>query len=424
MQNRFIESMEKLGFPVDGRPILVAVSAGVDSIVLASLLHDSGYSLHVAHCNYQLRASDSDADESFVQSWCEERNIPFHLKRVQTQKLVQQSNASVQMVARVERYSFFHELLEKYDFRAVALAHHANDRVESLLLNLLRGTGFRGFQGMPSKRDKIIRPLIEFRKEEIRQYAEENGVSFREDHSNQETRYQRNWVRLMLLPMLHAYDSDTFKKLLNLSVRAESEFPNYEKWMDNETSRIKTDNQISIGPLLRSSAPFTVLKEILEPLGYNSDLIFEVMEILDSTSGAKVESESHRVTKDRSELIISPRDRTDGEPKLRFQFISINQLTSLKTEPNVALIDAGKVKESQIKVRKWKNGDRFKPLGMDRWKLLSDFFIDQKLSIPEKEKVCLMTHEDEIVWVIGHRIDNRFKISDNTQKVLKITVDM
>ena len=413
--------MIKLGFPNDGKPILVAASGGVDSMVLASLLQYAGYNIGVAHCNYQLRGKDSDDDQKVVESWCAERSIPFYLKRVETEKLAQQSDSSIQMIAREERYAFFKELTENHGYGAVALAHHADDRVESLLLNVLRGTGFRGFQGMPSKRDKIIRPLLAFRKRDIHQFAEENDISFREDASNQETYYQRNWVRLRLLPMLEAKEPDAFEKLAGLCSCSERELANYQGWIGIETSRIKTHERVSIDDLKRSKAPFTVLREILEPVGFNSDRVFEVMEILDSTSGAEVQSESHRIIKNRDELIISLLKEEDIRPKLSFESISRDDIHSLNTEPNVALFDAEMLDEAELKLRKWEQGDRFKPLGMIHWKLLSDFFIDQKLSILEKEQVWLLTHEGEIVWVVGHRIDNRFKITDNTQKVLKVT---
>ena len=421
MQNRFLESMKQLGLPNDGEPILAAVSGGVDSMVLLNLLYENDYSVEVAHCNYQLRGVDSDADESLVRNWCDERSIPFYLKRIETESLVKKSNASVQMVAREERYSFFEELLVANNYQAVALAQHADDRVESLLLNVLRGTGFRGLQGMPVKRGKYVRPLLTFRKAEIRKHAEKLNVRFREDASNQETYYQRNWVRLRLMPMLEAKIPHAFDMLLQLCKRVEKEQPKYESWISAESSKIKSDNLVSIDAVFNCAAPFTLLKELLQPLGFNSDMVFEVLGVLNSESGAEIQSESHRITKDRSHLVISELGINSAMPKLSFQTLNRNQFDSLITDSNVALLDADKLDESKLKLRKWKQGDRFKPLGMNCWKLLSDFFIDQKLSVPEKDKIWLLTFHENVVWIVGHRIDNRYKITEDTQKVLKVT---
>ncbi|MFM1875027.1 MAG: tRNA lysidine(34) synthetase TilS [Bacteroidota bacterium] len=414
--------MLKLGFPNDVKPILVAVSGGVDSMVLASLLLESGYSIALAHCNYQLRGADSDEDEALVRKWCAEHNIPFHLKKVETKRLVEDSNSSIQMVARDERYRFFQELMTEYGYATTALAHHANDRVESLLMNVLRGTGFRGLQGMPSKRDNYIRPLLGFTKDEIREYAQLDDIPFREDASNAETYYQRNWIRLKVLPMLRASKPDAFEKLLQLCKRTESELPNYEKWIKERHEEIQIANGISIEKLQQSKAAFTLLKELLEPKGFSSDQVFEVLEILNSISGTEVSSETHRVLKDRDGLLVSQLNQGESQPTLRFEILDRNQVQSLKTEANVALLDADKINRSELKIRKWQQGDKFKPLGMKGWKLLSDFFIDQKLSVQEKERTWLLTYQNEIVWVIGMRLDNRFKVTDSTQKVLNISV--
>ena len=422
MQSRFIESMQKLGFPRDAKTILVAVSGGVDSMVLASLLRESGYAVAVAHCNYQLRGVDSDADEILVRNWCAQYNIPVHVKQVNTKRLAETSNSSVQMVAREERYRFFEQLMTEHKYAATALAHHANDRVESLLMNVLRGTGFRGLQGMPSKRENYIRPLIGFTKDEIRRFAEEKKVPFREDASNAKTDYQRNWIRLRVFPMLQVADKNAFDKLLQLCNRAEFEFTNYEKWVLNQQNQIASANGISIKELQQSKAPFTVLKELLEPKGFSSNHIFEVMEILHSESGSEVFSDTHRVVKDRNELLISELKTEHKPPQFQFETLERAEVASLKTEINVALLDADKVNEVGLNVRKWQQGDKFKPLGMKGWKLLSDFFIDQKLSVPEKEQTWLLTFQGQIVWVIGMRLDDRFKITDSTQKVLKISV--
>ena len=405
-------------------------------MVLATLLHENSFEIAVAHCNYQLRGIASDADTELVRTWCKECEIPFHLKNVETQKLANQTNRSIQMVARDERYTFFDELRRQHGYTFIALAHHANDRVESLLINVLRGTGFRGLQGMPSKREGIIRPLISFTKRQLRDYAKESNVEFRNDASNLETYYQRNWVRLRLLPMLEHVDANAFAQLLKLCERAEAEIPNYENWVIEKLEGWKPEkNMLSVREIQESNVPFTLLKEFLSTKGFSSEQVFEVLSILDSTSGSQVCSDTNRVTKDRDCLILSEIEVLQIPPKLSLELISRSQLKMLKTPTNVALIDANLVaahennlisndsKSLGFHLRKWQKGDRFKPLGMKGWKKLSDFFIDEKLSILEKEQVWVLTFGQDIVWVIGKRLDDRFKVSQSTQKVLKVTVD-
>lgn len=392
-------------------------------MVLASLMHENGFQIAVAHCNYQLRGTDSDADEKLVKDWCAERQIPFHSKRVQTQKLVDETNDSIQMVARKVRYSFFDELIKKHGHAIIALAHNLDDRIESLLINVLRGTGFRGLQGMPSQRKGIIRPLIGIGKKEIRAYAKENGIPYRDDASNMETYYLRNWVRLRLLPMLNQVDSDTVYKLQKLTERVEKEIPNYEKWVEEKLSEIISEDGLSVERICDSKTSFTLLKEFLKPKGFSSDQVFEVLEILNSESGREVASETHRVLKDREHLLLIAKGESDSKPALQFDILGRSELVSLQQPKNVALFDANHfgLNQDQFGLRKWKRGDRFKPLGMKGWKKLSNFFVDEKLSMMEKKQVWLLTFRDEIVWVVGMRIDDRFKVSSKTEKVLKIT---
>ncbi len=423
--------MDSFGFSSSNESVLVAVSGGVDSMVLATLMYENGFTIAVAHCNYQLRGADSDLDEKLVRDWCAQLQIPFHSKKVPTQRLAAETNDSVQMVARKARYAFFTQLMKEHGYVTTALAHNLDDRIESLLINVLRGTGFRGLQGMPSRRKGLIRPLLGISKQEIRAYAEKAAIPFREDASNTQTYYLRNWVRLRLLPILNQIDPAALFKLQKLTERVELALPEYEKWIQERLSEARSDNGLSTEALLNSNAPFTLLKELLKSKGFSSDQVFEVLDIMDSESGREVASETHKVIKDREQLILAEKDALETKPRLQFELLDRNAIGTLNARRNVALLDAGligfssvqpKELDSALVLRKWKLGDRFKPLGMKGWKKLSDYFIDVKLSTLEKEKVWLLTHGNEIVWVVGHRVDDRFKVSDTTTSVLKVTM--
>lgn len=401
---------------------LVAVSGGVDSMVLLHTLSTLGYKYGVAHCNYQLRGADSDADEALVQTWCSTNKISFHVRRIETKKIAAESKSSLQMVAREQRYQFFEELMNEFGYQRTALAHHLNDRVESLLINVLRGTGIRGLQGMPSQRGKYIRPLIDCTKDWMYDYAKSNKVEFREDKSNTSINYQRNWIRLRVLPMLEQVDNSAIAALSSLCSRTERSLPAFKSIIENELHDVVEDEQfISIPKLEESKIPFTLLNEALADCGFSSAQLFEIFELRKSDSGAMVESKTHKVLRQGEHLIIVDKSKNSPKPMLMYQEFNRYEITSLITESNVALFDADFVDVDNLSLRKWNLGDKFKPLGMDNWKLLSDFFIDQKLSVPEKEEVWLLTQDDEIVWVVNHRIDNRFKVHPSTQKVLKVT---
>ncbi|MBL4587039.1 MAG: tRNA lysidine(34) synthetase TilS, partial [Flavobacteriales bacterium] len=373
---------------------------------------------------YQLRGKHSEQDEMLVKNWAAENGIPFHCKKIETKKLVEESNNSVQMVAREERYRFFYELMQKHKYAVTALAHHADDRVESLLMNVLRGTGIRGLVGMPVKREKYVRPLLFSNKKEIRDYAKKHTIPFREDASNASIDYKRNWVRLRLLPMLRKKDSSIDEKLFSFCKRAENELPNYGEWVEKERGKLVSNDEISIPKLSSHRYPFTILKEILKPKGFSSDQVFQLLGMLESESGTAVSSAAFCVAKDRERFIVSEKNQNDKKPKLTFNLLERDEVSTIKTPPHIALIDADLVgafgNVPELKLRKWNTGDRFKPLGMHGWKKLSDFFIDEKMSILEKQQIWLLIYMEEIIWVVGRRSDDRFKVTSETKKVLKV----
>jgi tRNA(Ile)-lysidine synthase len=423
MLEQFDDNNSQKGLFSSKHKLLVAISGGVDSMVLTNLLLNAGYEVALAHCNYQLRGKESDYDQKLIEEFAQNNGLKLYAKLVDTASIVEESNVSIQMVAREERYKFFEELMNDHGYDLTLLAHNADDRIESLLINVLRGTGIRGLQGMPVKRERYVRPLMFACKSDVRNYAVKNQIDFREDASNSEVYYQRNWVRLRVLPLLREIDCNIDTKLLGLAQRVEAELPSYHDFISEKKLSINgnSENSLSVSKLQDSKSLFTLLREILAPHGFSSDQVFEVIDLLESNSGSIVETDQARVLKDREELLIQPKSESVKMPLLRFEEVNRNELSSFGVEQNQTLIDSELVNKDEFKLRHWKNGDRFKPLGMNGWKKLSDFFIDQKLSIIEKEKVWLLTQNDTIVWIIGMRLDQRFRVSESTQKVLKVT---
>lgn len=423
MQNKFIQHLSEKHFFSKEDQLLVGVSGGVDSMVLSNLLFTSGYSIALAHCNYQLRDEASIEDEKLVREFAEQHGIPIHVKTVNTTKIVKNSNSSTQMVAREQRYAFFEELMDDFGYKCTVLAHNADDRIESLLINVLRGTGIRGLQGMPEIRDRFARPMLFARKKDIRSYALEHHVQFLEDSSNTDVKYQRNWVRLRLIPLLGAIDTAFEEKLLALTERVAASIPKYMKTIEEEILKISNGSQynISIERLAHSKFPFTVLREMLNSKGFSSDQIFEVLSLIQAQSGSIVQNENFRILRDRELLNIEKKKESLKEPTLTFHMFDRESLSSLHTPPNNVLLDSDLIKQEQLKLRHWQQGDRFRPFGMKGWKKLSDFFIDQKLSVSEKDKTWILTQGRDIVWIVGMRMDDRFKVTSKTKKVLKVS---
>ena len=423
MLKQFEQFADEHGLSLKKQKLLVAVSGGVDSMVLVDLLLKSDCSIALAHCNYHLRGSASDKDQKLVEEFARNHGLVVHVKHIDTKTIVAKTNASTQMVARDERYRFFKELNEEHAYDLTVLAHNADDRIESLLINVLRGTGIRGLQGMPVTRESYARPLLFAKKTEIREYAFRNQVRFREDASNSEVHYQRNWIRLRILPMLKQIDSAAEVKLLNLAERVAKEIPAYEDLVVREIKDLSTSssNTLSVAKIQSADYPFTLLRELLGKFDFSSDQVFEVIDLLESSSGTFVEKGNTRVIKNREELIIHQKLGSTNKPKLTFELIERTEIKSFMVDEFQTLLDANLVETDKFELRHWQKGDAFKPLGMTGFKKLSDFFVDNKLSIAEKDKVWLLTQNDTIIWVVGMRLDDRFKLTPKTQKVLKIT---
>jgi len=422
-------------------PLLLAVSGGVDSVVLLDVLSKLKLELTVAHCNFQLRGKESDSDEQFVKRLSEQYGIPFYSKRFDTNTFAKANQLSIQEAARKLRYDWFNQLIAAHGFAYVTTAHHADDHVETVLMNIFRGTGIAGLHGILPVQGKIIRPLLGIKRTAILAYAHQHNIKWVEDASNASDKYSRNFIRHHIIPAAQEVYPNAVDNIL----------ASIERWREAEliyndaVNKIKQDlfevkqHEIHI-PVLKwkKLVPIqTITFELLQPFGFDSKQTNEAIKLLDAHTGSYIASDSHRLIKNRNWMIIAPL-KQDGQDNI---IIDINESAvvfdrhqleqrliesndyQLQTANHIAAIDAAKISFPLV-LRKWKQGDYFYPLGMAKKKKLSKFFIDQKFSKTEKEQCWILTSGDKIVWVVGHRMDDRFKLTTNTQKVLLLTVKL
>ena len=417
--------------------VLVGVSGGRDSVALLDILIKLGYRCTVAHCNFHLRGEESDRDEKFVQQLSFNLNIPYYSVDFDTVNYAKQKNISIEMAARELRYSWFTSLAKKINAQAIAIAHHADDNVETLLMHLVRGTGLKGLTGISPKNGLIVRPLLCCTRNEINEYIKNNNLSFIEDSTNQSVDFQRNKIRLQVIPLLEEINPSV-KKVLSESIERFSEINTfYENAIEKIKKQLLTvDNdqlKINIDLLCKQASPKTILFEILHPYGFNESIVQDIEKHLHDESGKIFYSPTHYLIKDRKYLIISNKIKknettffiTENDSEISFPLhLSI---TRKKKEKNFVIskdnriiqIDASLI-QYPLTLRRWTNGDTFFPFGMNRQKKLSDFFIDQKLNLKQKAETWLLLSQNQIVWVVGLRLDNRFKITESTQEVLEI----
>lgn len=423
-------------------PMLIAVSGGVDSMVMAELFHRAGYNFAIAHCNFALRGAESNQDEKFVAAMAEVYGVKLFVKHFKTREYAGFNKISVQMAARTLRYEWFDELIETEGYKAIATAHHLDDQIETFFINMLRGTGISGLHGILPYRDNIVHPMMFVYRRNIEEYAGDEAIGFREDSSNRSTKYVRNKLRHDLMPILAEINPD-FRKTINFTIERirESEML-LNHYFDNVRKRVLKHEEgvitISISELMNYSPCASYLYELLQPFGFNRNVAEEVAAGLNEISGKQYYSPSHRLIKDREFLLIVPIGGAGAQPAdeilieegatglrrpLQLSFTIIDNYPGLKINKSgsIAMLDAGKI-TWPLRLRKWKEGDSFIPYGMNNHKKLSDFFIDNKFSIVEKENVWLLISGDEIVWLIGHRIGNAYRITDSTESILQIEV--
>lgn len=435
---RFIE--QKKLFSLKDR-VIVTNSGGIDSMVMTRLFEMAGIEFGIAHCNFQLRGQESDEDAGFVVNYAAQKNIRLFQKNFNTRKYASDHKITIQEAARELRYDWFEELITKTGYSCYATAHQFDDQIETFFINLFRGTGISGLRGILPRNNNCVRPLLFATRKEIEEFAVLQDVKFREDSSNQKNDYLRNRIRHFVLPALQKSSPDfktgfdnTFNLLSQVETFIQSEISNISKEL---VSTIDNLQVINIEKLQNYQPVEFILFELLRPFRFNYQNVRMMVNSFGSSSGQKFLSTSHQAVLDRGQLLISPKTMDDEKNKIKSVFIreGVNQLNypvalrleihsytkdfTLKRKKNVALLDAGKL-TFPLEVRQVQTGDFFYPLGLGGKKKLSDFFTNEKFSFTQKEKTWLLTSKDEIVWVIGYRIDDRFKITSATQKILVI----
>ena len=417
--------------------ILVGVSGGIDSVVLLDLLDKAGFSTAIAHCNFRLRGTESDADERLVGDLARKYDVPLFKIAFDTVDYAQENRISIEMAARELRYKWFEQIRVNHHFDCIAVAHHRDDQLETFFLNLARGTGLTGLTGMSPVNGKIVRPLLFASRMEIELYRHTNFLDFREDASNQNIDYQRNKIRHNVLPVMETLNPGFREGMIRTMGYLEVVSKIYERAISQAWERVALRNGngfvISIAELKLLDPMPTYLFEFLKPYGFNSMVVSDLVGSLNGITGKQFLSPTHRIVHDRDSLILNllqPVNRRnfyldEGKVELFVPVhLKINEETNsqkykIPVSSLVACIDRAKV-QFPLLIRKWEQGDYFKPLGMRGFKKLSDFFIDSKLSIPEKENVRIIANGEQIVWIVGHRLDDRYKITPQTKTILRI----
>lgn len=418
---------------------LLTVSGGMDSMGLLFAFKELNLTFGVAHCNFKLRDNESDLDEELVA-----KNSPknkFYCKRFNTTEYQESNNISIQMAARELRYSWFNELANEYNYDYIVTAHHLNDQIETFFLNLARGTGIEGLTGIKEFNGIIFRPLLNVSREEIEKYVTENNIPYREDSSNSSVKYKRNKIRHELIPILKELNTSFEATMLNNFKIIESTNSIYTDTVnsflsDNLIKTKGTEFYINIKKLLSNKNAQHFLFEYIRKFNFNSTQSLSIFETINKeyVSGKKFTSNSHLLLIDRDDIIISPtlnsdeiqieikkNDKIVTKP-IHLSFYNVpNTDINISPNPNLAYLDLAKI-SFPLTLRKWEQGDYFYPLGMTKKKKLSDFFIDKKLSLIEKNNTYVLTSNNEIIWVVGQRISNSYKTTTETKDILLITL--
>jgi tRNA(Ile)-lysidine synthase len=414
--------------------ILLAVSGGLDSMVMLDLCMKHNLSIAIAHCNFMLRGEESNRDETFVISKAKELGTVCHVRKFETQKIAEQQKLSIQETARDLRYAYFEELINTHKYNFLFTAHHQNDNVETVFINMLRGTGSKGLAGIQQKRNKIYRPLLFATRNDIEAYAIQNNITYVEDSSNKKDDYLRNNIRHHLMPVLQNISENALQRISKNSKTIKQEVDLLEWFIEHWciVNKVQTESgfTIKLNKLLELPSPAIAIaiSHIIKPERVDA---LEVEKFLESNTGSTISTNKFSVLKNRDEIVFRENKIHTNTSRFIIETIE-NKVANFTIEKmerttnfvidqnkNIALLNADKVVFPLIQ-RAWQHGDTFQPLGMKNKKLVSDFLINNKVSLFDKENVKVLTSNNQIIWVVGMRIDNRFAITESTKSILKI----
>lgn len=438
MLQLFQNNIASQNLVANGKKSLVATSAGVDSVVLCHLYHQAGLPFAIAHCNFQLRGKEADEDELFVASLASKLGVPFYSTRFETTAFAEKNKVSIQVAARQLRYEWLEKIRQTSDCQYIATAHHLDDSIETVFYNFAKGCGLRGLHGIPATKGSIIRPMLFASKKQVLVFAEKEGISFREDASNLTDKYSRNLIRHHAVPIFEKINPQ-FQRTAAANLQRLIEA---EQLYDFALAQIKAavfeetadGGRIDIQKLHSYPAPSSVLFELLQPFGFNNDQVSQALQSADNQPGSIFHSTTYQLLVDRFCLILSLGENTGGvfeistvsdspmvlQDNTSLQFTQHEFVpTSVISELSTAWFDASRL-QFPLRLRHWQEGDWFCPLGMGgKRQKLQDFYSNNKLSRFEKERIWLLESGGQIAWVVGWRMDERFKVIPETKTVIQ-----
>ena len=415
------------------KKLLLAVSGGLDSMVLLHLFQELKFDIAIAHCNFQLRGVESFGDQNFIQDYADANGIPIYVTQFDTEAFAKDYKLSTQVAARALRYNWFYELLEEEKFDYILTAHHADDNLETFLINFTRGTGLEGLTGIPVENDKIIRPLLFLTRTEIDDYAKKHQIEWREDSSNASDKYVRNKIRHHLVPILKELNPNfmaSFLKTENYLQQSQSMVEDASSMVYQQVAREEDDQvHFNLNKLMQLPNYQSYLYQWLKEFGFTA--WDDIYDLVNGQSGKQVFASGYRLLKDRDSLIVFPVNEEDRDAEFHITEnqtevniplkLSLSKVSDISIESNKTIfVDADQLVYPLV-LRKWKTGDVFMPFGMNgKSKKVSKLFKDEKLSLIEKENTWILCSGKEIIWVIGIRSDHRFRTLKTTKNILKI----